>query len=56
MLNWIKLRRLELYAKQFGEINAISVGQKVIRSGRLREINFAVVSQVPTIFSTMHHY
>jgi hypothetical protein len=40
MLNWIKLRRLEFYGKQFEEINALSIGQKVIRSGRLREMNF----------------
>jgi hypothetical protein len=43
MLNWIKLRRLEFYGKQFEEINAISVGQKDIRSGRMREMNFEVV-------------
>ena len=39
----VKLRRLEFYAKQFEEINAISIGQKVIRSDRLREMNFEVV-------------
>jgi hypothetical protein len=55
MLNWIKLRRMEFYGKQFEEINAISVGQKDIRSGRLREINFEVAYQVQTVFSTMHH-
>jgi len=43
ILNWIKLRRLEFYGKQFEEINGISVGQKDIRSGRLREMNFEVV-------------
>jgi len=43
MLNWIQLRRLEFYGKQFEEINAISVSQKDIRSGRLREMNFEVV-------------
>jgi len=43
MLDWIKLRRLKFYGKQFEEINAINVGQKDIRSGRLREMNFEVV-------------
>ena len=43
MLNWIQLGRLEFYGKQFEEINAISVSQKDIRSGRLREMNFEVV-------------
>jgi hypothetical protein len=43
MLNWIKVRRLEFYEKQFEEINAVSFGQKGIRSGRLREMNFEML-------------
>ena len=43
MLNWIKLRRLEFYGKQFEEIKAVSFGQKGSISGRLREMNFEMV-------------
>jgi hypothetical protein len=35
MFNWFKLRGQEFYGKQFEEMNAISVYQNHIRSGRL---------------------